>query len=108
MKPQIKTANRPRQIRGKWSHSFERYCRLHGACDIIYLLFSYDLFTYGCYLLKIVYVLTIVAFSCSSRGSDCNRDASSVSFPRHSMYFYYIFIVYFLLYILSDKFIKLD
>ena len=27
MKPQIKTANRPRQIRGKWSHSFERYCK---------------------------------------------------------------------------------
>ena len=26
MIPQIKTANRPRQIRGKWSHSFERYC----------------------------------------------------------------------------------
>ena len=28
MKPQIKSANRPRQIRGKWSHSFERYCKV--------------------------------------------------------------------------------
>ena len=26
VKPQIKTANRPRQIRCKLSHSFERYC----------------------------------------------------------------------------------
>ena len=44
-------------------------------------------------LATIVCLLTIVAFSCSSRGSDCNRGASSVSFPRHSLYFYCIFIV---------------
>ena len=69
-----------------------------------YLLFSYDcLFTYDCYLLKVVYLLTIVGYSCSSRGSDCNRDASSVS----CLYFYCIFIVFLLYYILSDEFIKL-
>ena len=59
------------------------------------------------YLLKIVYLLTIVAFSCSSRGSDSNRDVSSVSFPRHSLYFFTVFFIVFLLYnILSDEFIK--
>ena len=54
---------------------------MHGACDIIF------------YFLTIVYSLTIVAFSCSGRGLDFNRDASSVSFPRHSLYFYCISIV---------------
>ena len=29
VKLQIKTAIRPRQNRGKWSHSFERYCSLY-------------------------------------------------------------------------------
>ena len=53
-----------------------------------------------------VYLLTIVAFSCSNRGSDCDRDASSVSFPRHSLYFYCIFIVFLLYNILSDEFIE--
>ena len=37
----------------------------------------------------------MVAFPCNSRESDCNWDASSVSFPRHILYF-----------ILSDEFIK--
>ena len=81
---------------------------MHGACDIIFSVFSYDcLFTYDCYLLKIVYLLTIVAFSCSSRGSDCNRDASSVSFPRHSLYFLLYFYCISIVYILSDEFTKL-
>ena len=61
---------------------------MHGACDIIFY------FLIDCYLLKIVYLLTIVAFSCSSssRGSDCNRDASSV-FPPFLLYFCCISIV---------------
>ena len=54
---------------------------------------SYDcLLTYDCYLLNVVYLLTIVAFSSSSRGSDCNRDASF--FPVLSLCFYCISIVY--------------
>ena len=57
---------------------------MHGACDItLYFLTIANLITiYYCYLLKIVYLLMIVAFCCSSsRGSDCNRDACSVSSP---------------------------
>ena len=40
MKPQIKSANRPRQIRGKWSHSFERYCKIY--MDFHWLFLTVD------------------------------------------------------------------
>ena len=71
------------------------------------VLASFSFIFLRLFLLKIAYLLKIVAFSCG-RGSDCNRDTSSVSFPRHSLYFYCIFIVFLLYNILSDEFIKLN
>ena len=65
--------------------NFKTQDNIHLSCDC--------LFTYDCYLPKIVYLLTIVAFFCSSssssssKGSDCNRDASSVSFLRQNLKF---------------------
>ena len=61
---------------------------VHGDCDIIsstivfYISFIVEAFRYSIFHL-------IVAFSCSSRGSDCNWHASSASFPCHSEYSYF-------------------